>query len=210
MGKISAELVGNSVVVTRFESNGFIIPDKISQERKIISIINNSIDKENEEKENVQTTVKLVARGDFIYKLLSASGGNEDLYIKYCKGLYSEKDMKKGITWAEVAYLLYYVGGLDRSLKWGSIKPIKGYRVCVLQELSNGAKIVNEKLALYKNRLDMEYYIKAIIRGERYIPLPLYCSYIDLLNRKEDIEADISIEDMFRKVYDWEFERIFG
>lgn len=209
MGKISAELIGDSIVVTRYETDGFIIPDKISQEKNIVSIITNNIDTDVKEENSLEQDEIAVNRGKFLYTLLSLGDeGCKGRYLEYCKGLYSEMDMKRGITWSEVAYLLYYVGGLDRKLRWSDIKPKEGYKVCVLQEISDGRKVVNEKLAMYKNRLDMEYYIKAIVSGKRYIPLPLYCSFIELMNN-DGLEIELKEDMMFKKISEYDLSVMF-
>ena len=207
MGKIIAELNGNKIVVTRYESNGFIIPDRISQEKKIISIINSSIDTDEVEETVVDSNLKVVPRNKFIYKLLSESGEeSKDNYLKYCKGLYSERDMNRGITWAEASYLIYFVGGLEKSLDWNTIKPTKGFKVSVVQDIISGQKYISDRLASYKNRLDMEYYIKAIIKGERYVPFPLYCAFKDLENKGV---CPVDEVNMFRKMSEKELEELF-
>lgn len=215
MGKISAQLVENSIIITKFNSNGFIVPYGISQERNIVSVISSNVDMDTSEDDSREkdSVVRAVSRGEFIFKLLSLlekQGSDlESKYSFFCKGLYSESDLKKGITWSEAAYLLYYVGELGRCLDWKSIKPKEGYRICVLQEVVHGRKVINEKLAMYKNRLDMEYYIRSIVKGDRFIPLPLYCAYYDLISSGSlDGIAELNLSMMFRKVSEDEFNRL--
>lgn len=210
MGRIISELVGSEIVVTKYESNGFVIPDKLSQEKiEVVSkIIDDSLDRE-DNSSSVNDCEIGVSRREFIFKLLSMSNECVDRYSTYGKGLYSFEDMDKGITLSEVAYLVYYVGGVKRTLKWGNIEPSEKFKVCVLQELVNGKKLINEKLAMYKNRVDMEYYIKSIRDGKRYIPLPLYCSFIDLINNADvDIELDESM--LFKRLSKSEFNNLLG
>lgn len=205
MGKIIAELHDNKVFVTRYESpSGFIIPDKLSQEK---SIIRENIDQE-EVVEEVSTDDKLaVPRQEFIEMLLKLNKNCQEAYKIYGKGLYSYKDLAKGITWAEVAYLLYYIGGIKRTVDWGDIKPQKEDRVCVLNEIVNNQKNLDEKLADYKNRLDMANYIKAIIKRDRYIPLPMYCAFSDLL-LNDSINIALQKEDMFKKISKADFKML--
>lgn len=210
MGRIISELVGDKIVVTKYESNGFVIPDKLSQEKiqLVSNVMNSNLDRDDSEYLLSDDEIA-ISRGDFIFKLLSMSDECVEKYKIYGKGLYSSSDMFRGITLAEVAYLVYYVGGVSRTLNWGSIKPSENFKVCVLQELLNGKKVINEKLAMYKNRIDMEYYIKAIRDGKRYIPLPLYCAFIDLINNPDvDLELDESL--FFKRLSKSEFEKLLG
>lgn len=210
MGRIISELVGNKIVVTKYESNGFVIPDKLSQEKiqLVSNVMNSNLDRDDSEYLLSDDEIA-ISRGDFIFKLLSMSDECVEKYKIYGKGLYSSSDMLRGITLAEVAYLVYYVGGVSRTLNWGSIKPSENLKVCVLQELLNGKKVINEKLAMYKNRIDMEYYIKATRDGKRYIPLPLYCAFIDLINNPDvDLELDESL--FFKRLSKLEFEKLLG
>lgn len=207
MGKISAKLTNNQIIVTRYESDGYVIPKKISQEKNVIAIIDKNIDTD-ADIGVLEPEYKAVPRRDFIIKLLTSVEDIEDSYSVYAKGLYSSRDMGKGITWAEVAYLLYYVGKVDRLLDWRDIKPDPNYHVCVLQEIVDNRKVLNEKLAMYKNRIDMESYINSIISGKRYIPLPLYCAYVELISNP-DLNLELSIGSMFKKVSEKDLGYIF-
>ncbi len=210
MGRILSELVGEEIIVTRYESNGFVIPDKLSQEK--FDIVSRSISDnlDTDDKDKILSSDEIaVGRGEFLFRLLSMSDECVDKYSIYGKGLYSSNDMNKGITLAEVAYLVYYVGGIKRTLNWSNIKPSKKFKVCVLQELVEGRKLINEKLAMYKNRQDMEYYIKSIRNGERFIPLPLYCAYVDFMNN-EDVDLELSEDLFFKRLSEAEFNSIFG
>lgn len=210
MGRIISELVGEEIIVTKYESNGFVIPDNLSQEKIniVTRSINSNLDKD--ELENILSDDEIaISRETFLFKLLSMSDECVDRYSIYGKGLYSSNDMKKGITLSEVAYLVYYVGGISRTLNWSEIKPSSNYKVCVLQELVDGKKLINEKLAMYKNRVDMEYYIKSIRDGNRFIPLPLYCSFIDLINNS-DIDFHIDKSMFFRRLSKSEFENLLA
>lgn len=209
MGRIFSELVGNEIIVTRYESNGFVIPDRLSQDK--INIVN-SVMSSNIDSDDSMSCVGddslAVSRRDFIFKLLSMSDSCIERYSEYCKDLYSYDDMSRGITLCEVAYLIYYVGGVSRTLDWGSINPGKSFKVCVLQELDNSRKVINEKLAMYKNRLDMDSYIKSMRTGARYIPLPLYCAFVDFMNNGDvDIVTDESF--FFKKLSKSELDRLF-
>lgn len=210
MGRILSELVGEEIIVTRYESNGFVIPDKLSQEK--FDIVSRSISDnlDTDDKDKILSSDEIaVGRGEFLFRLLSMSNECVDKYSIYGKGLYSSNDMNKGITLAEVAYLVYYVGGIKRTLNWSNIKPSKKFKVCVLQELVEGKKLINEKLAMYKNRQDMEYYIKSIRNGERFIPLPLYCAYVDFMNN-EDVDLELTEDLFFKRLSEAEFNSIFG
>lgn len=210
MGRILSELVGEEIIVTRYESNGFVIPDKLSQEK--FDIVSRSISDnlDTDDKDKILSSDEIaVGRGEFLFRLLSMSNECVDKYSIYGKGLYSSNDMNKGITLAEVAYLVYYVGGINRTLNWSNIKPSKKFKVCVLQELVEGKKLINEKLAMYKNRQDMEYYIKSIRNGERFIPLPLYCAYVDFMNN-EDVDLELTEGLFFKRLSEAEFNSIFG
>lgn len=210
MGRILSELVGEEIIVTRYESNGFVIPDKLSQEK--FDIVSRSISDnlDTDDKDKILSSDEIaVGRGEFLFRLLSMSDECVDKYSIYGKGLYSSNDMNKGITLAEVAYLVYYVGGINRTLNWSNIKPSKKFKVCVLQELVEGKKLINEKLAMYKNRQDMEYYIKSIRNGERFIPLPLYCAYVDFMNNK-DVDLELTEDLFFKRLSEAEFNSIFG
>lgn len=210
MGRVISELVGGEIVVTRYESNGFIIPDKLSQEKiqLVSNVMNSNLDKY-ESDCNLSDDKIAISRGDFIFRLLSMSDECVEKYSTYGKGLYSSNDMLRGITLAEVAYLVYYVGGIKRTLNWGNIKPSRKFKVCVLQELVEGKKLINEKLAMYKNRQDMEYYIKSIRNGERFIPLPLYCAFVDFMNNK-DVGLELTEDLFFKRLSESEFNIIFG
>lgn len=210
MGRILSELVGEEIIVTRYESNGFVIPDKLSQEK--FDIVSRSISDnlDTDDKDKILSSDEIaVGRGEFLFRLLSMSDECVDKYSIYGKGLYSSNDMNKGITLAEVAYLVYYVGGIKRTLNWSNINPSKKFKVCVLQELVEGKKLINEKLAMYKNRQDMEYYIKSIRNGERFIPLPLYCAYVDFMNN-EDVDLELTEDLFFKRLSEAEFNSIFG
>lgn len=201
-------MLGDKIVVTRYESSdGFIIPDNISQKKNLVAIINGNLD-EDEKIDEIPPEELAVPREDFLMLLLNIGEENQKNYLEYGKGLYSSKDIKKGITWAEVAYLLYYVGGIKKSLDWNSIKPRKEDRVCVLNDITDGKKRLNVKLADYKNRLDMEYYIKAIIDGNRYIPLPMYCAFVDLCSNDDISELDLNIDMMFKKISKQELSKL--
>lgn len=209
MGRIFSELVGNEIIVTRYESNGFVIPDRLSQDK--INIVN-SVMSSNIDSDDSMSCVGddslAVSRRDFIFKLLSMSDSCIERYSEYCKNLYSYDDMSRGITLCEVAYLIYYVGGVSRTLDWSSINPGNSFKVCVLQELDNSRKVINEKLAMYKNRLDMDSYIKSMRTGARYIPLPLYCAFVDFMNNGDvDIVTDESF--FFKKLSKSELDRLF-
>lgn len=210
MGRIIAELVNDNIVVTKYESNGFIIPDRISQ--KNLEVITNTINS-NLDKDNYGISISdeniAVCRKDFILRLLSMDDDCINNYAIFGKGLYSSNDMSRGITIAEVAYLLYYIGGVRRTLVWDNIKPSSSFKVCVLQDIIDGKRLINEKLALYKNRLDMEYYIKSMRIGKRYIPLPLYCAFIDLINNPE-VDLDLTESDFFKKLSKSEFDSLLG
>ena len=209
MGRIIAEIVGDKLIVTKYDSNGFVIPDKITQDRKIISIIRGNLDKDISKTQDVLDDKDYaVTREEFLVKILSMGSECVERYSKFGKGLYSEKDMKKGITWSEVAYLVHYVLGLPNSIDWNTIKPSKNDRVCVVHEIVSGDKVLDERLASYKSRLDMENYIGSIVSGKRYIPLPMYFSFVDLLNNP-GLETDLSIDMMFKKVSRAEFELLF-
>lgn len=210
MGRIVSELVGGEVIITKYKSSRFIIPEEISQEK--IKVINDSILNSLDEDSNSVFTDDNTAvfRRDFIYKLLSINDECIKRFEVYGKGLYSYDDLNKGITWSEVAYLLHYVAGLDKSINWNTINPVK-YKVCVLHEVTNGSKILNHKISMYKNRLDMEGYIKSMVTGKRYIPLPLYCSFIDLCyNSKYKEDFGLNEDMLFKKVSISDLNKIFG
>lgn len=207
MGRILAELVGNEIIITRYESNGFIIPESIDQEKVLIKIINENLDRDKEDELPPSPEDRVVPRSEFILKLLGSGDDSfKTRYSQYARGLYSVNDMGKGITWCEVAYLLYYVGGLPRMLDWNSIQPKVGKKVCVLHEIRQGSKIIDERLSNYKNRLDMEVYINALKNGKRYIPMPLFCSFVDLMNRNISGFGEAS---MFKKLSESEFNMLF-
>lgn len=208
MGRIFVEMISGNIVVTRYESDGFVIPDNISQKKKVVAIINSNLDSDKKD-EQIPLEQLAVPREEFLSTLLGLSEKCQEKYITYGKGLYSMEDMRKGITWAEVAYLLYYVGGIDKSLDWNSIRPRQEDRVCVLHEIVYGKKGLDEKLASYKNRLDMEYYIRSIISGSRYIPLPLYCSFVDLCNNDSVSELNLDMSMMFKKMSKHELNLLF-
>ena len=212
MGRLSVEMIKDNIVVTRFESAGYVIPDNISQKKQVVAIINSNLDSEDVSETSIPVDKLAVPRKEFITKLLSISSECQERYSVYGKGLYSLKDMEKGITWAEVAYLLYYVGGLDRVLDWNAITPRENDRVCVLYEVvSEVNRKLDVKLASYKNRLDMENYIKSIISGGRYIPLPMYCSFVDLCDNGDVIEEiELDIDMMFKKISVAEFNKLFS
>lgn len=207
MSRIIAEVKDGSLVVTRFESKeGFVIPDDIVQSKRAVSIIYKNLDADTEDSNGVVDDSKLaVSREEFLLKVLSISESCMERYSKFGKGLYSKSDMQRGITWAEVAYLLHYVVGLEESLDWNEIRPAKDDRVCVSHEIVYGKKRLDEKLASYKNRLDMERYISSIVSGKRYIPLPLYCSFIDLMNQ-DGLETELTLNMMFKKISKEEFK----
>lgn len=203
MGRLFVEMMNNNVVITRYESDGLVIPDNISQRREVVAIINSNLDTDS----NTTTVVgdMALSREDFISYLLSQGKDYQDRYVEFGRGLYSMKDIKKGITWSEVAYLLHYVGNIPKSLDWNSISPRKQDRVCVLHELDGASRRLDVKLAHYKNRLDMENYIRAIVGGNRYIPLPLYCSFVDLCENNVLGQAELNLDMMFKKVSEQEF-----
>lgn len=210
MGKIVSELVGSEIIVTRYESDGLYIPDRLSQEK--VEIVTKSINS-NLDKDDISLILSddeiSVSREDFIFSLLSMSDECIERYSVYGKGLYSSSDMIRGITLAEVAYLVYYVGGVERTLNWDNIEPSKKFKICVLQELIDGEKLINEKLSMYKNRVDMEYYIKSIRDGKRFIPIQLYCSFIDLANNPDvDIALDENL--FFKRLSKSEFNILLG
>ena len=208
MGRIFSELADNEIIVTKYESNGFIIPDKLSQEKieVMTKLIDDNLDREDSSSLSCNSDTG-VSRREFLFKLLGMSDECLKKYSKYGKGLYSFEDMNRGITLCEVAYLVYYVGGVDRVLDWNNIKESEKYKVCVLLELVNGKKIVNEKLAMYKNSIDMENYIKSIRSGKRFIPLPLYCAYMDFISNTDvDICCDENM--LFRRITRSEFNSL--
>lgn len=211
MGRIFAEIVKDELVITtHYESCGYIIPNKLNQEKiaVVVNAINNNLDSDNSY-EVIPDTELAVSRRDFLFKLLSLSDDCVARYSLYGKGLYSCSDMDKGITLGEVAYLLHYVGGIAKTLKWGSITPEARFNVCVLQELVNGNKLINEKLSMYKNRCDMDYYIKAMKNGDRYIPLPLYCAFVDFINN-ENVEIDVNLDLLFKVLSKNELDILLG
>lgn len=179
------------LVITKYGSNGTIIPMGINQDNEITAMITDNWDSDKEEPKELEPDKKAVSRIDFLKALLSNVDCKEN-YLKYAKGLYSKNDMERGITLGEAAYLLYYVAGLDKTLDWNSIKPENGLGVCVLKEMSGNESRLCEQLAKYKNKKEMEYYIKAMKCGERYIPLPMYCAYVDFLNRDD---VDLGFDD---------------
>lgn len=218
MGRISAEVVGNDIIVTKYDSDGSIIPNKITQNRKVVAIINKNLDSDPEKDIKVEAGPEEIAvpREEFIVRLLSTSEDCARRYGVYGKGLYSESDMRRGITWAEVAYLLHYVGGYKDNVDWNTIRPRPQDKVCVLHKIEQGTgdktgTELDERLASYKNRLDMERYIGTIVAGKRYIPLPLYCSFVDMLNNTDmGIGVVLNIDMMFKKVAQSDLERILG
>lgn len=210
MGKIVSELIGDEVIITKYKSTRFVIPENISQEK--IKVINESIinNLDNDNANDYPDDMTACFRRDFIYMLLGSSDECLSKFEIYGKGLYSYEDLNKGITWAEVAYFLHYVLGIKKSIDWNEISPNK-YKVCVLHEVTKGSKILNNKIAMYKNRLDMEGYIKSMVTGKRYIPLPLYCSFIDLCyNSKYRDEFGLKEDMLFKKVSISELSKIFG
>lgn len=208
MGRIFVDMVKDNIVITRYVSDGFVIPENISQKRRVVAIIESNLDLDKDCTPLPEDRVA-VPREDFLTTILGYGEENQVRYFTYGKGLYSMNDMRRGITWAEVAYLLYYIGGLDKVLNWREVKPLSNYNVCVLHEISDGRKILDEKLADYKNRLDMEYYIKLMASGSRYVPLPMYCSFVDLLNH-EDSGISLNMGNMFDKVSKKDIEMLLG
>lgn len=209
MGRLAAKLTEKCIVVTKYSSDGFIIPYSITHEKKILDVISENID--STKQVSLDGKIKAVARGSFIYTMLSGKGEEYfDKYNTYCKGLFSERDMSLGITWAEASYLLYFVLGYSKNLKWDDIVPIDGYKVCVIHDVSDKGLSAVYLLSDYKNSLDMEVYVGNIIEGTRYIPLPLYCSFVDLMSGADKFGITLSIDDMFRKVTDEEFYKLFG
>ena len=208
MGRIFAEMLNDKIVVTRYESSdGFVIPNSISQKKNLVAIINGNLD-EDEKNTELSPEEIAVSREEFLLVLLSSGEECQKNYLEYGKGLYSSRDVKKGITWAEVAYLLHYVGGIKKSLDWNDIRPRKEDRVCVLNEIVDGKKKLDVKLADYKNRLDMEYYIKSIINGNRYIPLPMYCAFEDLC-ANDGLDIELNSDMMFQKLSKQELGMLF-
>ena len=210
MGRIIAELMDDKIVVTKYESpDGFVIPNSISQKKNLVAIIKKNLDVDGVEELSPEDLA--VTRQEFLMKLLNSSPECRDKYCYYGKGLYSYNDMTKGITWAEASYLLLYTGVLNHSISdWNTIKPDSRYKVCVLSEIQeDGSKVLDERLASYKNRLDMENYIKAIKDGKRYIPLIIYCSFIDVCSNSA-INVNLSKDMLFKKVSMQELKELLG
>lgn len=208
MGRIIVKVVEDKLIVTRHESEGAIIPDNITQNRKVVAIIHNNLDTdEKEEKPKYKPSEIGVSREEFIIALLSSDDKCKENYSIYGKGLYSMNDMRMGITFAEAAYLLHYVGGKKNAVaNWNDIKPREKDRVCVLHDVDGSIKSLDERLASYKSRLDIDRYISSIIAGRRYIPLPLYCAYYDFVCKvNAETGLNINLDMMFKKLSQEEY-----
>lgn len=215
MKRVFGELVGNEFIITTYNSeSGYIIPDKINQERKIAITIEESVDSL-VKKKPLSDEEKCVTRWDFLYRVLGMGfEGIEDRYREYVSGLYSERDLLNPITWAEVAYLLYYVVGMERSISWNTIKPEGNIRVCVVQEvLEDSTKRLDERLAKYKSSRDMDSYIEYMVEGYRYIPLPMYCAFRNIVHDlREDNDFKYKLEswELFKNISVSEVDALLG
>lgn len=204
MGRLFIDLKGDKLVVSKHEARGKLLPDKIVENTYLVSVIEDSLDKPEEvvsESKNLKVT-----RKEFILKLLSMDGQYVEKYKNYCLGLYTELDMQGYITWGEVAYLLYFVADLDRSLDWGKINT-GNFRVCVLYDLVDNTKMVNDKLMMYKNKTNMREYIMQMVKGKRYIPIPLYFAFYDFINAGYGIPVS-KVEEMFVTVSNSDLEKL--
>lgn len=96
-------------------------------------------------------------------------------------GLYNYRDMEGAITWLEVAYILYAVMEKTSSIPWNSIAP-SSVNVSYKINQSNGKKLLENRLSAYKDRRWMKSYLRDLQRGASYIPLPAYCSFVNMVN----------------------------
>lgn len=129
-------------------------------------------------------------RYGFVKRLLNSE--NKSRYLDYCGELYSCSDLSCGITYLEVAYLLYFVGGRSRVLDWSSVACDRSVSVEV-KISSNG--VVEECLYPYLRSYSIEKFISLIIEGKEPIPMPMYCAWCDLL-----ASGVVKDSDMFRYV----------
>lgn len=213
MIKLFGALVSGEFIITRYESEGnYIIPDAISQERKT-ALVAELIEEDHSEDEVIPKSEACVSRMTFVNKVLDMA--NEEIvgrYQHFAGGLYSREDLQDAVTWCEVAYFLYYVLGAKKSLNWNNIEPMASQGICVLHHVcEDGEKVLVHSLADYKTKKSMSSYIRDMRTRARYIPLPLYCSFVDLVNSLSDGEDGIILKEneMFKEVSVEDFEKVF-
>lgn len=207
MGKIIVEVVNDSVIITEYTTKGFVIPDKISQVVEEVPVKLKGTKIKGKPVSELSPDMLAYTRGDFIMNLLSYDTVNVTRYRTFCQELYSEKDQKRGITWGEVAYLLYYVGGLERNYDWNEIKPDKDLRIGILKEEHNGEIKLDECLGHYRNSLSFDDYITKMRCGVRPIPLIMYNSFVNFV-MAYGVDFGVNISMLFKKVSVVEIEKV--
>lgn len=99
-------------------------------------------------------------------------------------GLYTYRDLEGALTWFEVAYILYVAFGARSNIKWSKISPAaRGVKTThIIHEDSAGKKKVDLRLTSYKQSTWMKTYLKEMRIGTKYIPFPVYASFVNMLH----------------------------
>lgn len=101
-------------------------------------------------------------------------------------GMYMSKDEYAGyITWAEASYIVFYVfrewvkkAGTD----WIKDKQ-EGVFLSTITVSKGDRKFLESRIYPYKTNEGMDDYIELMRTGARYIPLPLYASFMNMVRR---------------------------
>lgn len=177
------------MLITYYQTDKGILPEKINQVK--LSLKDSGVD--------IEPKDDIIAVSRLNYLRYFTKNINDSKRENLVENMYSYTDYKRGITWCEVAYLHYYVLNNKRTMDWNTIKPEKGLGISVRKEEKDGVSCLNERLCDYISTSSMEDYISSMIVGRRYIPLPLYCAFIDFVTDKGE-ELDISTDMMFKKI----------
>lgn len=119
------------------------------------------------------------------------------------RGLYNWRDIGKPATWGELAYILYLVMDLDKTLDWNTINPGE-LNVSAVVEKVGGIDTVVESLHAYKQTPFFNNYLHSIRKGERFVPMVMFCAFKDLQNITGDLVQD---DWLLREVSKGEFEK---
>jgi hypothetical protein len=118
---------------------------------------------------------------------------------KQVKG-YTARDLLDVITYAEVAYWLWYTGQLRENLSYFETESIVEKSGTPIRRASIiKGSIVEKDITVYKQGLSMENYIKSILKGYRLTPIVFSHAFLNFIN-VYNLENKLDISMLYKRV----------
>lgn len=98
------------------------------------------------------------------------------------ENMYSYRDLEMPLTWLELGYWLYFILRGQSKIAVGDIPTDESLGLSVITTVKKGQEALDTKFSSYKTTRWMKSYLTSIREGSRYVPFPVYYSFMNMKN----------------------------